>query len=180
MYHHQLWTVHCGYLSLSDRCMLCLLCQIRVEKYAPCLVLGQHSAFLSWVKYDSTWDWGNMSSLLPSVVSIVKIFPFFILFATELPITLLSRHQFQSSSDVHLPPQWHKSLQRVFLHTPCQRDGQYHGWVEVGRCGCRPRLSLSLLSPSHLLQCTVLAPKSWKQGGGLFDGISQCAEGLAS
>lgn len=124
---YQLSTVDIYPYRMGVCCVSSRTCQIRAEKYAPCLVSGQRSAFGGRVKYNSTWDWGNTSSLLLSVFSIVKIFPFFILFATELPITLLSRHQFQSSSDVHLPPQWHKSLQRIFLHTPCQRDGQYHG-----------------------------------------------------
>uniref|UniRef100_A0A8C0QR94 Transcription factor 4 n=1 Tax=Chelonoidis abingdonii TaxID=106734 RepID=A0A8C0QR94_CHEAB len=51
----------------------------------------------------STADYNRDSPGYPSSKPAASTFPSSF-FMQELPVTLLSRHQFQSSSDVHFPP----------------------------------------------------------------------------
>lgn len=113
------------YIWCKPKPTMCL-CIFLFEKWN----LSDLSKMYSWIFWYSKGfqkEYQNPNPLNSSWLNVA--FFFFPLLAAELSITLLSRHQFQSSSDVHFPPQWHKPLQLLFLHASRQRDRQYNGWV---------------------------------------------------
>lgn len=77
-------------------------------------------------------EWGVLKEALknePAQYFMIENALLYLLLATELPVTLLSRHQLQSSSNVHFPPQRHQPLQHLVLYASCQRDRQHNGWA---------------------------------------------------